>query len=209
LRQDESSLVNIRVVVTTELILLFRSELTERFSEVDVSVLGTHNVTNLTRGVSGDASVSIFNLRVKILTEILDLSNERKMEPHTFTLSGENTLLGKSILQKLEEIRTKERLGGTIGIRGISNNNIILVGLILQEFETITNVDLDLGVLETNGHVGKILLGNTRNSLINVNKSSFFNTLVLDNFTENTTITTTNDKNLRFTINILYIKTDL
>lgn len=196
MRQNESSLVNFRVVVTTELIFLFLGERTERFSEVSVSILGTHDVTDLTTGVSRDASVSILNLRVKVLTEILDLSDERKMEPHAFTLSREDTLFGKSVLQKLEEIRTKERFSGTIGIRGISDNNIVLVDLILQELETITDVDLDLGVFETNGHVGKVLLGDTRNGFININKSGFFNTLVLDNFTKDTTITTTNDKNL-------------
>lgn len=196
LRQNKSSLVDLRVVVTTELILLLGSELAKRLSEVDISILGAHDVTNLTRGIGRDRGVSIFNLRVEILTEILDLSDERKMEPHAFTLGREDTLLGKSILQKLEEIRTEKRLCRTIGIRGISNDNIVLVGLVLQELEAIANVNLDLGVFEANGHVGEVFLGDTGNSLVNVNKSSFLDTLVLDNFTKNTTITTTNDKNL-------------
>jgi hypothetical protein len=57
-------------------------------------------------------------------------------------------------------------------------------------------VNLNLGVFETNGHVGKVLLGDTRNSFIDINKSGFFNTFVLYNFTKDTTITTTNDENL-------------
>lgn len=205
MRQDEGSLMDIRVVVTTELIFLLLGEATERFSEVDASILGAHDVTNLTTGVSGDTGVSVFNLRVKVLTEILDLSDKRKMEPHTFTLGREDTLFGKSVLQELEEIRTEERLGGTIGIRGIGDNNIVLVNLILQELETVTDMDLDLGVLETNSHVGEILLGDTRNGLININKSGFFNTLVLDDFTEDTTITTTDDKDL-YTVLVLSVQ---
>jgi hypothetical protein len=196
LRKDKSSLVNIRVVVTAELILLFGGEATERLSDVGVSILGAEDVTDLARGVGGDAGVSILNLRVEILTEVLDLLDERQVEPHAFTLSGEDTLFGKSVLQELEEISTKERLSGTIGIRGVSDDDIILVGLVLQEFETITNVDVDLGVLKANRHVGEVLLGNTRDGLININKSGFLNTLVLDNFTKNTTITTTNNKDL-------------
>lgn len=196
MRQDESSLVNFRVVVTEELIFFFLGERTKGFLDVGVRILGTHDVTNLTTGVSGDASVSIFNLGVDVLTEVLDLSDERKMEPHTFTLGGEDTLFGKSVLQKLEEVRTEERFSGTIGIRRVSDDNIILVDLVLQEFETVTNVKGDLGVFETNRHVGEVLLGDTRNSFVNIDKSGFFNTLVLDNFTKNTTVTTTNDKNL-------------
>lgn len=206
LRQDESSLVDLRVVITTELIFLLLGERTKGFSEVDAGILGTHDVTDLTGGISGDASVSILDLRVEVLTEILDLSDKRKMEPHTFTLSREDTLLGKSVLQKLEEIRTEERLGGTIGIGRISDNNIVLVDLILQELETITNVDLDLGVSKTNGHVGKVLLGNTRNGFIDIDKSGFFNTLMLDNFTKDTTVTTTNNENLLlFLVRLIHV----
>lgn len=196
LRQNKSSLVDLRVVVTTELILLFRRELAKRFSEVGVRILGAHDVTDLTRGVGRDRSVGVFDLRIEVLAEILDLSDERKMEPHAFTLGGEDTLLGKSVLQELEKVRTKERFSRTIGVGGVSDDNVVLVGLVLQELETIANVDLDLGVLKANGHVGEVLFGDTGNSLVNVHKSGFLNTLVLDNFTKNTTITTTNDKNL-------------
>jgi hypothetical protein len=85
----------------------------------------------LTRGVSRDAGVSVFDLRVKVLTEILDLSDKRKMEPHALTLSGEDTLFGKSILQQLEKVRTEERFSRTIRVRGVSDNDIVLANLVL------------------------------------------------------------------------------
>jgi hypothetical protein len=119
--------VNLRVIVATELILLFGSEFTKRNLEVSIGVLGTHDMTDLTRGVSRDAGVSVFDLRVKVLTEILDLSDKRKMEPHALTLSGEDTLFGKSILQQLEKVRTEERFS----VRGVSDNDIVLVNLVL------------------------------------------------------------------------------
>jgi hypothetical protein len=123
--------VNLRVIVATELILLFGSEFTKRNLEVSIGVLGTHDMTDLTRGVSRDAGVSVFDLRVKVLTEILDLSDKRKMEPHALTLSGEDTLFGKSILQQLEKVRTEERFSRTIRVRGVSDNDIVLVNLVL------------------------------------------------------------------------------
>jgi hypothetical protein len=84
----------------------------------------------------------------------------------------------------------------TIGIRGIGDNDIVLVHLVLQEFDTITNVDLDVGVFETNGHVGKVLLGHTGHGFVDIHKDSFFNTFMLDDFTEDTTITATDNENL-------------
>jgi hypothetical protein len=57
-------------------------------------------------------------------------------------------------------------------------------------------VDLDVGVLEADAHAGEVLLGDTDDSLINVAQDGLLDGLVLDNLTEDTTISTTNDQNL-------------
>lgn len=90
----------------------------------------------------------------------------------------------------------------TIRIGRVGNNDIVLVDLVLQELETVANVDLDLGVLETNGHVGEVFLGNARDSFVNVNKSSFLDTFVLDDLAENTSVTTTDHKHLKERLSI-------
>jgi len=51
-------------------------------------------------------------------------------------------------------------------------------------------------VLEANRHARKVLLGETDDGLVNVAKNGLLDTLVLDNLTEDTTVTTANDKNL-------------
>lgn len=113
LRQDESGLMDFGIVVTAELGFLLRCPSTERFAQVGVGVLGAHDVTNLSARVSGNASVGVFNLRVEVLAEVLDLLDQGQVEPHAFALGAEHTVLGQSVLQELEEFGTEQRFSRT------------------------------------------------------------------------------------------------
>lgn len=53
-----------------------------------------------------------------------------------------------------------------------------------------------LGVLESGSHVGEELLGETDDSLVNVAENSLLNTLVLDDLTEDTSVTSSDDEDL-------------
>lgn len=53
----------------------------------------------------------------------------------------------------------------TNGIGGVSDDDIEAVDLVLEESESVANVDLDLGVLKSSSHRGQVLLGNADNSL--------------------------------------------
>jgi hypothetical protein len=196
LGKNEGSSVNLRVVVAAELGFLLGGPLAQRLLQSQFLVLGKHHETNLATGVSGDGSVSILNNGEESAAESLDLLDERKMEPHAFTLGGDDTVVGKGVLHELEETLLEQRLGRANGVGRVGDNNIKGVDLVFQVRETVTNVNVNLGVLETNGHVGQVLLGNAGNSLVDFAKNNFFNTVVLDNFTEDTAVTTTNNKNL-------------
>jgi len=196
LGKNEGSSVNLRVVVAAELGFLLGSPLAQRLLQSQFLVLGKHHETNLATGVSGDGSVSILNNGEESAAESLDLLDERKMEPHAFTLGGDDTVVGKGVLHELEETLLEQGLGRSNGVGRVGDNNIKGVDLVFQVREAVTNVNVNLGVLETNGHVGQVLLGNTGNSLVDFAKNNFFNTVVLDDFTEDTTVTTTNNKNL-------------
>jgi hypothetical protein len=150
----------------------------------------------LTTGVSGDGSISVLDDGEESAAESLDFLDKRKMEPHAFTLGGDDTIVGKSVLHELKETLLEKRLGRTNGVRGVSDDHIKGVDLVLQVRESVTNVNVDLGVLETNGHVGQVFFGNTGNGLVDFAKDNLLNAVVLDNFTEDTTITTTNNKDL-------------
>jgi len=196
LRKDESSLVDLRVVVTAKLGFLLGSPLAQRLLQGQLLVLGKHHETNLTTGVSGDGSVGVLDNGEEGAAESLNFLDERKMEPHAFTLSRDDSVVSKSVLHELKETLLEQGLGRSNRVRRVSDDHIKGVDLVLQVRETVTNVDVDVGVLEANSHVGQVLLGNTGNSLVNFAKDNFLNAIVLDNFTEHTTITTTNNKDL-------------
>ena len=55
---------------------------------------------------------------------------------------------------------------------------------------------MGVGVLEANGHAGEVLLGETDDSLIDVAQGGLLDAVVLDDLTEDTTVTTTDDQDL-------------
>jgi hypothetical protein len=111
-------------------------------------------------------------------------------------LCGDDTSVTESIAQELEVGLLEEALGGTLRVRAVSDDDVELVLALLEELEAVANVDLDVGVLEADAHAGEVLLGDTDDSLINVAQDGLLDGLVLDNLTEDTTISTTNDQNL-------------
>jgi len=83
---------------------------------------------------------------------------------HT-TLGSNNTAIAEGLVEELEVGLLEEGLGGTLGVGRVGDNHVESVLVLGQELEAITNVDLDLGVVEANSHVGKILLGEANDSL--------------------------------------------
>jgi len=112
------------------------------------------------------------------------------------TLGGNDTSFPESVVHQLEVWLLEKTLSWTIWVTAVGDDNIKGVLVVVQELETVANVDLDLWVLEANRHSREILLGETDDGLVNVAKNGLLDALVLDNLTEDTTITTANDKNL-------------
>jgi hypothetical protein len=111
-------------------------------------------------------------------------------------LGSDNTSLAEGGLEKLEVGLLEEALGGTLGVGAVGDNNVELVLAVLQELKAITNVGVGVGVLEANGHAGEVLLGDTDDSLIDVAQGGLLDGGVLDDLTEDTTVTTTDNKDL-------------
>jgi hypothetical protein len=83
---------------------------------------------------------------------------------HT-TLGSNNALLGQGTMEQLEVWLLEQSFGRSIRIRRVGDNDIEAVLVILEELESISNVNLNLGVLVADGHAGEVLLGETDNSL--------------------------------------------
>lgn len=112
------------------------------------------------------------------------------------TLGGDDTAIAQGIAQKLKVGLLEERLGRTLWVRGIGDDHIELVLLGLEELEAIADVGLDLGVLVADGHAGEVLLGEADDSLVDVAQDGLLDRLVLDDLTQDTTVTAADDEHL-------------
>jgi hypothetical protein len=188
--------VDLLGVVLVNLVVLLIRERSQGSLDVGIGILGANHETNLTRGVGGDGSVGILSNGEDLLASLLKVLDDLEMEPNVLSLSGDDTLLSEGFVKKLKVGLLEERLGGALRVRRVSDNDIKGVLVLSKELETIANVDSDTGVVKASSHTREELLGNTGDSLVNVTKNGLLDTSVLDDLTEDTTITTTNNKDL-------------
>lgn len=81
------------------------------------------------------------------------------------TLSRDDTTLLKSTEEELEVWLLEQSLGWALWVGRVGNDDIELVLVVVEELESISDVDLDLWVLVGNGHSWKELLGETDDGL--------------------------------------------
>ena len=74
------------------------------------------------------------------------------------TLCGDNTALLKGPEQKLKVWLLEKALGGSLWVRGVSDNDVELVLVVLEELESISHMDLNLRVLVADSHSREVLL---------------------------------------------------
>ena len=79
-----------------------------------------------------------------------------------------NATLLESSKQKLEVWLLEKHLGGSLWVRGVSDDDVELVLVVIKELESISDVDLDLGVLVADGHSWKVLLREADDGLYGV-----------------------------------------
>ena len=114
-------------------------------------------------------------LEYKIDNEVQDRKTESKSESkesldsadigeHT-TLGSNNALLGQCTMEQLKVWLLEQSFGRSLWIGRVGDNDIEAVLVILKKLESVSNVDLNLGVLVTDGHAGEVLLGETDNGL--------------------------------------------
>jgi len=112
------------------------------------------------------------------------------------TLGSNDTAVAESVTEKLKVGLLEKALGRALGVRGVGDDNIELVLLGLEELEAVADVGLDLGVLVADAHAREVLLGEADDGLVNVAQNGLLDGCVLDDFAQNTAITTTDDEHL-------------
>ena len=80
-------------------------------------------------------------------------------------MGSNNTAVTQSITQQFKVGLLEERLGRTLRVRRVRDDNVELVLAVLEELEAVTDVHAHVGVLESNGHAGEVLLRDADNGL--------------------------------------------
>jgi hypothetical protein len=111
-------------------------------------------------------------------------------------LGRNDTSLAESAAQQLKVWLLEESLGRSLRVGGVGDDDIELVLLVLEELEAVADNGLGLGVVEANGHAGKVFLGKTNDGLVDIAENGLLDAVVLDDFTEDTTVTTADDEDV-------------
>lgn len=80
-------------------------------------------------------------------------------------MSGNDTSFLESTEEQLEVWLLEQALSWSLWVGGVGDDNIELVLVVIQELESISNVNLNLWVLVADGHAWEVLLGQTDDSL--------------------------------------------
>ena len=99
-------------------------------------------------------------------------------------------------MQKLEVRLLEKALCRSLGITAVGDDDVELVLVVVQELESISDVSLDFWVLVADRHAWEVLFAETNDCLVNVAEDGLLNTLVFNHLAQNTTVTTSNDKDL-------------
>lgn len=162
LGDGKGSSVDLRVVVPGV------GNSTEGNGEVSGRVLGAHHDTDLTGGVGRDRGETVLDDREEVGASLLEGLNEWEVDPQALSLGRDRTTFLKSFLEELEVRRLEESLGGTDRVRGVGDDNVVLVLVLGKELETVTNVNFNSGVFVAVRHEGEPLLRDSDDSLPNV-----------------------------------------
>lgn len=82
------------------------------------------------------------------------------------TLCGDDAAVFQGVVEKLEVGLLEEALSGTLRVRRVRDDDVEGVFVVVQEFEAIPDVHLDLGVVVARSHAREVLLGQADDGLM-------------------------------------------
>lgn len=182
--------------VVLELSLELGGDLTDGLLGEGGSVLGGKEETEGARGVGGDLGDGVGDGGENLADELLHGGDELEVEPDALGLSSEDTVLSEGLLDEGEVSLIEEGGGRSSGVRRVGDDNVELVLVLLDELETITDVDGDALILVSDGGVGEELAGGINDDLINLADVELLDGRVAGKLTEDTSITSSNNQNL-------------
>lgn len=119
------------------------------------------------------------------------------------TLRADDATLTEAFPHEQEKLVLEERFGRTNWVAGICDDHVILARIVPEICESIAHVHIDFWVFKSNSHGGEVGLANANNAFVNLDQGNRLYRGVLDNLTQDTAITATNDKDLEQNVSIL------
>jgi uncharacterized protein (DUF934 family) len=80
-------------------------------------------------------------------------------------LGSNNTAFTQSAIQQFEIRLLEERLGWSLRVRAVGDDDVEFVLVVGQELEAVADVDFDIRVLEADAHAGEVFLGDADDGL--------------------------------------------
>lgn len=84
-------------------------------------------------------------------------------------MSSDDAAGAQGVVQKLEVGFLEQGLGGSVRVRGVGDDHVEGVLVLVEELEAVADMHLDLGVVEALGHAGEVLLREANNGLLFIN----------------------------------------
>ena len=192
--KDKGGLVKLRSVVL-QLLLDFVRGLSCGLVAL-ATALRRNYEAYLPTGVSGNGGVGISSRGVELTDAVHKRLDNVNMKPHAFALGANNAALTESTVHGFVKRCFEKNPGRTDWVGGISDDNIEGRLVLIHEFGTVHNVNLDPRIIISLGERGEILLANINHIGIELANHNFLDSRVPGNLAQHAAVTATDDKNL-------------
>ena len=92
-RQYKARLVNLLVVISTQLLLFFWTPAPQRLPEIPLRIFAAYHEANLTTWVGGDSGVGVFDLGEDFEAGFPETADERQVEPLVLACTEDQHML--------------------------------------------------------------------------------------------------------------------
>ena len=110
------------------------------------------------------------------------------------TLGSNNTTLFQGSVEKLKIRFLKQRLSRAFWVAAVGDDDIEFILAVREEFEAVSDVNVDCGVLISDGHSREVFLADPDDGLVDVAQDGLLDGFMLDDLSEDTAVTAANDQ---------------
>src|SRR4051794_39958131 len=110
------------------------------------------------------------------------------------TLGSNNTTLFQGSVEKLKIRFLKQRLCRAFRVAAVGDDDIEFILAVREEFEAVSDMNVDRRVLISDGHAGEVFLADPDNGLVDITQDGLLDGFVLAPLSKDTTVPTADDQ---------------